>query len=136
MLLVQAVYRPVISTLPQGVVESEGPVQQTVQQAGSLDPLWQHSSAAWIVVACLVLLLVTIVALLVIGWYRKRVLSDKETSSSSTWTLDDIRRLRAEGNLTEEEYQRLRATIIATYRGREGDRDKPDSSPEKWDWTA
>jgi hypothetical protein len=135
-LLAQAVNRPVTSTLPHGVVESEGPVQQPVQQAGSLDALWQHSSSAWIVVACLVLLLVAIVALLGISWYRKRVLSNEEASSSETWTLDDIRRLRAEGSLTEEEYQRLRATIIATYRGREGDRNKPDSSPEKWDWTA
>ena len=135
-MLAQAVNRPVTSTLPHGVIESEGSVQQPVQQAGNLDSLWQHSGSAWIVVACLVLLLVAIVSLLVIGWYRKRVLSDEETSSSDSWTLDDIRRLRAEGSLTEEEYQRLRATIIATYRGRDGDRDKPDSSPEKWDWSA
>ncbi len=49
-----------------------------------------------------------------VWYYRRRWLSSDETSSTS-WTLDDIRRLRDEGTLTAAEYQALRATMIGAY---------------------
>lgn len=136
MLLAQGVTRPVAGTLPHGHPGSVDAVQQPVDPGANLDSLWQHSSSTWIVAACLVLVLVTIIFLVVLSWYRRRLLSDEEASVSEPWTLDDLRRLRAAGSLTEDEYQRMRAAVIATYRERDGTRDKADSSAENWDWTA
>ena len=132
-MLAQGATRPVPSTLPHGALEAEGPVQQPVHQGVSFESLWQHSSSAWIVAACVVLLLVAIVFLAVVGWYRRRLLSDEGTSSAEPWTLDDLRRLRADGSLTEDEYQRMRAAMIAAYQQRGMGRNRGDPNAEKGD---
>ena len=67
--------------------------------------------STWIVAGCLVLMAGGRLScfVVVIWYYRRRSLSDDEPSSTVAWTLDDLRRMRAEGSLTEEEYQTLRA---------------------------
>jgi hypothetical protein len=68
----------------------------------------------------------------VIIWWRRRSLADEQPTSTEVWTLDDLRRMRADGSLTEEEYQRLRQVMIAAYKGRDSDSQKTNASPEKW----
>jgi len=67
----------------------------------------------------------------VIIWWRRRSLAEEQPSSTEAWTLDDLRRMRADGSLTEEEYQRLRQAMIAAYKGRDSDSEKANASPEK-----
>ena len=84
-----------------------------------------------ILLSCLGLILGAILFGALIIWWRRRSLSEEQPSSSEVWTLDDLRRMRAEGSLTEEEYQRLRQVLIAAYKGKASDGGKADSSPEK-----
>ena len=66
-----------------------------------------------------------LLALLLVGsagvWYYRRRLTAGESGSSAPWTLHDLRQLRAAGQLTEQEYERLRSEIIAQFTGRRAD---------------
>jgi hypothetical protein len=128
--LAQVVSRPVPSTLPYGAIEGGGAVSTPIQQVVNAPSTQQ--SAMWVLVACGVFMLAAVVFIAVLMWYRRRN-EDDEPSSAEPWTLDDLRQLRASGSLTEEEYQRVRAAMIATYRGRDAGGGKPRSSPEKAD---
>ncbi|MBN1491811.1 MAG: SHOCT domain-containing protein [Phycisphaerae bacterium] len=79
-------------------------------------------------------LLVGLIVLMLAARYYHRLI-DEPPETSEPWTLADLRRLRADGELTEEEYDRLRAAMIAGIRsGLEGDNaaakgaEPPDSS--------
>ncbi|HPD29051.1 MAG TPA: hypothetical protein PLL20_03585 [Phycisphaerae bacterium] len=76
------------------------------------------------------LILAAVVFGAAIIWWRRRSLADEPTPGE-VWTLDDLRRMRAEGSLTEDEYQRLRETMIAAYKSRVAKSPEADSSPEK-----
>ncbi len=73
---------------------------------------------AQIIVACLLLILALCVLWLGVWYYRRRWMGE-DAASGSAWTLEDIRRLRDRGELTEEEYQRMRAVLIRSYTGRD-----------------
>jgi hypothetical protein len=45
------------------------------------------------------------------------LLGGEDDGSGVAWTLDDLQRMRQEGQLTEEEYRALRAAMVAVYRG-------------------
>jgi hypothetical protein len=92
------------------------------------EAVWQFST--WVVVACLVLMVAALILFAAIAWYRKRWL-DPGSSSSEAWTLDDLRRLRDEGAMNEQEYQAARSAMIEAYRGKGSEGRKTDSSPEK-----
>ena len=86
----------------------------------AIDPGW-----TWrIVVACTLLMGAIIVMFLAIWYYRKRFLIDGRPPSSQTWTFHDIREMRDRGDLTEGEYQALRASMTAAFRRS----DVPDAS--------
>ena len=74
---------------------------------------WEY--ATWIIVTCLLLLIAAIVLYVGIWYYRRRWL-DLPRSSSQPWTLEDLRKLRDRGTLTEEEYEAMRAAMIDAYR--------------------
>lgn len=62
-----------------------------------------------------------LLGLLVVGggivwYYRQRLLGREPSDDGTPWTLDDLHRMRAEGQLTEEEYQALRQAMIAEFR--------------------
>lgn len=79
---------------------------------------------AWkIIVACGLLMAAVIVLFLAVWYYRKRVLQSDESSSAALWTFEDLRRMRDRGDLTDEEYQSLRAAMIGAYQGT-GERDR------------
>ncbi len=73
-------------------------------------------NAGQIIFACALLVLGVIV--LAVGvWYYRRRWMDSADSSATPWTFEDLRKLRDQGALSEEEYQALRAAIIGAYRG-------------------
>ena len=80
--------------------------------------------STWILVSCLVLVAVAIVFFSSVNWYRRHWLGDEE-SSSEPWTLDDLRRLRADGSLTQEEYEQMRAVIDCGVQGRRSAAESP-----------
>ncbi len=69
-------------------------------------------------------LLVLMGSIIVLGlglwYYRRRWLFAERQPDAAPWTLADIRRLRDSGNLTEEEYQRIRASMIGALGAAEG----------------
>ena len=96
-----------------------------------------------IVVTCLILM----GAFLVLGvglWYIRRRLRSARADTSAPWTFDDLRKLRADGKLTEEEYQTLRGEMIGMYT-KEARPEASSTVPprrrqrkkeEEWDWVA
>ena len=64
-----------------------------------------------------VLLLAVIVLFGAVWYYRRRWLTRSELTGGTPWTLDDLRRMREAGDITEEEYRALRAALVAAYRG-------------------
>jgi len=98
-----------------------------------------------IIVTCLML----IGAFLVLGvgiWYIRRWQRGGRDSAAAPWSLDDLRKLRDQGQLTEAEYQALRAEMIGMYTGRgQTQSEIPSAEPQtkdgqapdqEWDWIA
>lgn len=64
----------------------------------------------------LAVLWVLIVVLGAAFWYyRRRWLRDVADASSQPWTLADLRALRSRGDITEEEYHKLRSAVLGRY---------------------
>jgi hypothetical protein len=71
--------------------------------------------ARWIFVSCGVIALAIILGGLGIWIYRKRVLFDDQASSQGLWTFEDLRQMRDRGDLTDQEYQALRAAMVGSF---------------------
>ncbi len=85
--------------------------------------------ARWILVSCAILALLIIVGGLGVWYYRKRVLFSDTSSAGSIWNFDDLRRMRERGELSEEEYQSLRAALIGSFQAKP----KKEGPPDKLD---
>ena len=68
-----------------------------------------------------VLILAVVVFFTGLWYYRKLLLRDDPDVGGVAWTLDDLHRMRQEGQLTEEEYRALRATMVAAFQGKKAD---------------
>lgn len=89
--------------------------------------------ARWIFVSVAILALLVIVGGLGVWYYRKKVLFPDD-AQGGVWTFEDLRRLRESGELTEEEYQSLRTSLIGSFQGRPKQDDAPlDSADEDGD---
>jgi hypothetical protein len=64
-----------------------------------------------------VLLVVALVVGLGIRALRRRVFPEKEPPPEQLWTLEDLREMRDRGELSEEEFETLRARVIARMAG-------------------
>lgn len=96
-----------------------------------------------IMLACLMLA----GAFLVLGigvWLVRRWQRGSTADTTAPWTFEDLRKLRADGKLTEEEYQTLRGEMIAMY-SKEVRSEASPAAPlprqqrkpeEEWDWVA
>jgi hypothetical protein len=92
-----------------------------------------------IIVACLMLLGAVAILGVAFWYYRRWQRRAPAGTSSGTWSLDDLRRMREQGQLTEEEYQNLRAAVIQSYAGGRPTETRPrpvGSDDEPWDWVA
>ncbi len=69
-----------------------------------------------------VLIVLLVVLWLVWLWLRKWFFgTSEEDSSFKLWTLSDLKRMREQGDITEDEYETLYEQALAAYR----DSDKP-----------
>lgn len=70
-----------------------------------------------LIMNCLLLMGGLVILYLGIRWARNFLLGDDE-DDSPMWDLDGIRQLRDRGEITEDEYRQLRATIIGAVTGK------------------
>lgn len=95
-------------------------------------------NAGTIILTCLMLG----AAFLVLGlglWYYRRWRDRLNAPVSTSWTLDDLRKMREQGQLSEQEYQTLRAQLIHEYSGKPQSGHPPTAAgkaDEQWDWVA
>lgn len=85
----------------------------------------------------LVYLLAAVFAVVVAAWLIRRSLRDTPgDAAEGAFTLSDLRRLRAEGKMSEVEYERARAALIAqstAMMNRTDAQDQPSSGPSDSD---
>lgn len=96
-------------------------------------------SARGIIGWSLVILVGAFAVLLVGIYWRRRVLNTSQ-SPPEPWTLDDLRMLRDQGAVSEDEYERLRAALIRAFQGQDAPPDGVSGvdtprEPE-WDWVS
>lgn len=75
-----------------------------------------EQSWAGIVWACLLLLSALIILYVGVSVFRRYWLKAPDTSSEP-WTLDDLRKMRDQGQLTQAEFESLRAAMIGSLTG-------------------
>ena len=68
-----------------------------------------------IVAACALLVGAVVVLALAVWYYRKRYILDDRPSGGQMWTFEDLRQMKDRGELTEGEYQALRASLVASF---------------------
>jgi len=74
-------------------------------------------TAFWIAVVGAVLIVVLIAGWLLLTWYRRRILAPPRTAADgSLWTLDELRQLKNDGLIGEEEFNRLRTRLLDSFR--------------------
>lgn len=62
------------------------------------------------------LLLAAVIALgAAVWWIRRRLFAGDEPDSGDIWSLQHLRELRRTGQLTEDEFQKLKAQVIAQF---------------------
>jgi len=91
-------------------------------QSGNIKEL-----SIWILITCLLLLAGIVILGLGVWYYRRRWLGSDETAGTP-WTLEDLRRLRDQGDLSEEEYETMRAAMISAL-GAGSSKPDPASTP-------
>jgi hypothetical protein len=91
----------------------------------------------WIFAGGAVLVVVALLFFAGIWRFRERWLKDRGTEESSEpWTLDDLRKLRERGQVTEEEYQKMRQAMIDAYRPRGAPETEVTPTPDNPDRDA
>ncbi len=68
-----------------------------------------------------------IVLWLGVWYYRRHWLESEASGVGPAWTLEDLRRLRDRGDLSESEYQALRGLVVGSFE------DRSAGSPETGD---
>lgn len=91
-------------------------------------------NAGQVLIACLWLLAALGVLALVVWYFRRRWLS-REQRGGTPFTLDELRRMRENGTVTAEEYERMRAVLVSAASGKPSGRVPRRPEPE-WDWVA
>ncbi len=84
---------------------------------------------AWLWIG--ILIVVTVVGGLGLMWYRRNLLAAAQIENNEGF-MESIRRLRASGAMSEEEFQAVRRNLIASIRAGEGTTPKRESKSEKF----
>ena len=103
-------------------------------------------NALWIIVACLLLIGVVIAMAAIVFKVRRHWVAPADSAQATPWTLHGLRQMRDQGGMTEEEFESVRATMIAGIQGEsDADGGTLGSSPPagqridqetEWDWVA
>ncbi|MCS7033616.1 MAG: SHOCT domain-containing protein [Phycisphaerae bacterium] len=83
--------------------------------SGPAHSAWLAQNVAPVFVWSLVLVGLILVALVVLLLIRRK-LSTPETGLHASFTLADLRKMRDSGQLTEEQYQKMRESVIGSAR--------------------
>ena len=84
---------------------------------------------AWLWIG--ILIVVTIVGGLGLMWYRRNLLAAAQAGNDEGF-MESIRRLRASGEMSEEEFQAVRRNLIASIRAGEGTGSKRENKSDKF----
>ena len=87
------------------------------------------SATLWIIIAG-GLLLALILLLGLVVWRLRKWWLVSDQPSGEPWTLEDLRVMRARGDLSEAEYQAMREAMIDAYRGKSRDSDSSAGQPD------
>jgi hypothetical protein len=81
-----------------------------------------RDDARWIIIVCVAILVAGFLLFAGLWLYGRRYLRSEGESdeAAGAWTLADLRKLRDQGELTEDEYQAMRSAIIGAYGGAAG----------------
>jgi hypothetical protein len=74
------------------------------------------------------LILVIVLAGFAVGRIRKWMRPGVQKSSAESWSLQDLRDLRRQGLVSEQEFETLKAAIIAKYQSQAGPAEKTGQS--------
>ena len=77
-----------------------------------------QNTTASIFVWLLVLIVMIVAGFVLVAWVTRR-LKASDDSSSAGFTLSDLRELRRQGKMTEEEFERAKTAMLASIRARE-----------------
>ncbi len=69
------------------------------------------SSAVSVLVWSIILIAMVVVGLLAVSWVKKRIQQPDEPASAG-FSLDDLRKLRRDGQISDEQYERARQRLI------------------------
>ena len=87
-----------------------------------------------VLVWALILIVAVGVLIALIAWLRRRLVGDAP-ADNPPFTLHDLRTLHAQGRLSDEEFQRAKASMLAsvsgTARGSDGDDSGPHALPQE-----
>lgn len=86
------------------------------------------TDAASIIIACAILMGLVVVLFVGLWYYRKWAFSPDDATTGAAWTFEDLRQMRDRGDLSEDEYQSLRAAMLGSY-GASG----PNAPPDRGD---
>jgi Short C-terminal domain len=73
-------------------------------------------------------LIVTGLLLAALAAYRRRMKADNDADGAD-FSIGDLRRLKAAGQMTDDEFERAKAKLIATTHARLEPKNKPPASP-------
>lgn len=91
----------------------------------------EWSNEVWIIVVCSVILLVGLGLLVGVWLYGRRWLKEASPEDSrEPWTLHDLRQLRDSGQISETEFQAMRAAMIRSYRSTQSVEDGNEAGPD------
>ncbi len=76
-----------------------------------------QSNVATILIAVGALLALAIVGAMIWTWLRRRLFHDTTDIMGEPLTLSQLRQMRADGDISEEEFERTKATLVAQLRG-------------------
>ena len=74
-----------------------------------------QENVAQIVFWCLVLVLAVLVLFGGVWYYRRRWLRRTDSPGGTPWTFDDLRTMKEQGQISDEEYRALRAAMVASF---------------------
>jgi hypothetical protein len=89
------------------------PPRPLLCQLDRVEVLAQSASTGSVLVWSLVLIFFVVLGFVAVSYVRKWVKDDQEPDKGPGFTLGDLRRMHAKGQMTDEEFEKARAQMIA-----------------------
>ena len=76
-----------------------------------------QENVAQIIFWCVVLAVLVLVLFGGLWYYRRRWIKMDDSPRGTPWTFDDLRKMKEQGQISDEEYRALRAAMVASFSG-------------------